>query len=63
MHTSSKVECPVCGSTDVKALSGGYGLYRCLECNDHFEEVDNDDRPPKIRKRRMVRHFDYEDED
>lgn len=45
-----------CGSTDVREVGKGQGVYQCLECGDWFDEA-LDARP---EPRRMKREYDEE---
>lgn len=43
---ANKPPCPYCDSDDVYELAGGYGLWKCHDCGERFEEGDEDDATP-----------------
>lgn len=35
--------CPYCDSTEVHELAGGYSLWKCRDCGERFESVEEDE--------------------
>lgn len=64
VHTSSdSTDCPYCGSYEVEALDHGFDVYRCLACDAHFEESDDETMPPPPRtERRKMKHNKYKED-
>jgi DNA-directed RNA polymerase subunit RPC12/RpoP len=66
VHTSfsAETECPTCGSVEVFDLPIVPGLFRCIECGEHFEEPDERRiAPPRAFSRRKMRHNKYREDE
>jgi len=66
ISTRDDIECPYCGSQDLQLLGTAFPLFRCLECDAHFEEEENrQSAPPSIKShnRRKLRHNKFSEDD
>lgn len=61
--TSSNYTCPSCDSDHVQAMSGTYALFKCAECEEHFDFDELVEVESPARHRTKLRDKRYSEEE